>query len=46
MAGSGMALDARASHQAEKACGSLAGFENGLAEPGGDLADSKNSKKF
>jgi hypothetical protein len=46
MAGSGMAIDARASHQAEKACGSLAGFENRLAEPGGGLADSENDEKL
>jgi hypothetical protein len=46
MAGSGMAIDARASHQAEKACGSLAGFENRLAEPGGGLADSENPTKL
>jgi hypothetical protein len=46
MAGSGIALDARASHQAEKAYGSLAGSENRLAEPGGGLADFENSKKL
>jgi hypothetical protein len=46
MAGSGIALDARARHQAEQPCGSLAGFENGLVEPGGGLADSENSKKL
>jgi hypothetical protein len=43
---SGMALEARPAHQAEPCIGSLAGFGNGLVEPGSRLADSKNIYKL